>query len=142
MGGHIKYIKAKCSSRLNFFRCLTNSECGVDHSTLQQLYNTYQVWHTDGRAHLSSRWNSPHRAVSASDNRHLSGSPITTPHRPTGTSGAPASTCHWTGTPGASSLPLPSSPRRRSIGCLIGGYTALRRAPFKQPLAGSTQHTN
>ena len=38
MGQHIKYLKAKCSSRLNLFRCLTSSECGADRATLLRLY--------------------------------------------------------------------------------------------------------
>ena len=38
MAQHIKYIKAKCSSRLNLFRCLTSSECCADRTTLLRLY--------------------------------------------------------------------------------------------------------
>ena len=38
MGRHVKFIKAKCSSRLNLFRCLTSSECGADRATLLRLY--------------------------------------------------------------------------------------------------------
>lgn len=38
MGRHVKYIKGKCSSRLNLFRCLTSSECGADRVTLLKLY--------------------------------------------------------------------------------------------------------
>ena len=38
MARHVKYIKAKCSSRLNLFRCLTSSECGADRATLLRLY--------------------------------------------------------------------------------------------------------
>ena len=38
MSGHIKHIKAKCSSRLNLFRCLTGSACGSDRTTLLRLY--------------------------------------------------------------------------------------------------------
>ena len=38
MSGHIKHIKAKCSSRLNLFRCLSGSACGSDRTTLLRLY--------------------------------------------------------------------------------------------------------
>ena len=38
MAQHVKYIKAKCSNRLNLFRCLTSSECGADRTTLLRLY--------------------------------------------------------------------------------------------------------
>ena len=38
MGRHVQHIKAKCSSRLNLFRCLTSSECGADRATLLRLY--------------------------------------------------------------------------------------------------------
>ena len=38
MARHVKYIQAKCSSRLNLFRCLTSSECGADRVTLLRLY--------------------------------------------------------------------------------------------------------
>ena len=37
MARHVKYIQAKCSSRLNLFRCLTSSECGADRVTLLRL---------------------------------------------------------------------------------------------------------
>ena len=38
MTHHVKYIKKKCMSRMNLFRCLTSSECGADRATLLRLY--------------------------------------------------------------------------------------------------------
>ena len=38
MGKHVKYVKEKCSKRLNLFRCLTSSEICADRPTLLRLY--------------------------------------------------------------------------------------------------------
>ena len=42
-GRRLKHIKAKCSSWLNSFRCLTSSECGANHTTLLRLYKAIDL---------------------------------------------------------------------------------------------------
>ena len=40
MNQHIQYIKLKCNSRLNLFRCLTSTLGGADRATLLRLYRS------------------------------------------------------------------------------------------------------